>query len=205
MPMDLRIAGAVLAGGMARRLGGADKGLLERVPGQLIIEHELHELLGANIADVIVVSNRAEAYRALGRRVVPDLRPGLGPMAGIEAALDHFATRADAVLVLPCDMPAIAATEMAALLDVFRGRPAAVHMVVAGERGFYRHPCCCVVPCSVLPAVRRSLDQGKLKLGLLWRDLGAVEVHFPDPAPFHNVNTPDDLAAWADRQRRPPS
>lgn len=194
--MDLCIAGAILAGGAATRMGGRAKGMLERAPGQPIIRHELDELARAGVREIIVVANEPSVYRGLGCAVVPDLRPGLGPLAGVEAALTHLAPRFHAVVFLPCDMPAITATEIRVLTDAFRAEPSTIKMVVAGQRGFYRHPACCVVPCAVLPGVTRSLDESKLKMGLLWRDLGVAEIPFADPAPFHNINTPEDLRTW---------
>jgi molybdopterin-guanine dinucleotide biosynthesis protein A len=199
----LRIAGAVLAGGAASRLNGRLKGLLERAPGQPILAHLLAELRRAGVGPTVVVANDPVPYRPLGCTVIPDLRPGLGPLGGIEAALAHFAPDHDAVAFLPCDLPGISATEVRRLLDAFRANPSTGVMVVAGARGFHRHPCCCVVPCGLLPAVSRSLDDSKLKIGLLWRDRGVVEVPFPDPEPFCNLNTPEDFAAWLRRHPLP--
>jgi molybdopterin-guanine dinucleotide biosynthesis protein A len=200
-PSSLRIAGAVLAGGAASRMGGRPKGLLERAPGQPIILHLLRVLRQAQVQRAVVVTNDFAAYQPLGCETIADLRPGLGPLAGIETALAHFADQAEAVAFLPCDLPAITAREVSHLLRAFTEAPSTVSMAVAGHDRFYRHPCCCVVSCAALPAVRRSLDRDELKIGLLWRDLAMREVYFPDARPFHNINTPAEYQAWRAQQQ----
>jgi molybdopterin-guanine dinucleotide biosynthesis protein A len=40
------------------------------------------------------------------------------------------------------------------------------------------------------------LNRDKRRVGELWRELGAVAVEFADPAPFFNVNTPEELESW---------
>ncbi|NQT53378.1 molybdenum cofactor guanylyltransferase [bacterium] len=201
--MSLRFAGAVLAGGEASRMGGQPKGLLERVPGQPIIVHLLDVLSRAGASETIISANDAPLYAPLGVEVVPDVHPGLGPLSGIEAVLAHFVDDCEAVAFLPCDLPAISVAEVERLVNAYRAGPPTVHMVVAGPGRSCRQPCCCVVPTAALPAVRRSIEEDKLKIGLLWRELGMVEVAFRDPAPFHNINCPADYAAWLRHRAEP--
>ena len=54
-------------------------------------------------------------YGHLGYPVLPDRRPGAGPLGGIESALSY--TTADWNLVLACDMPAISAEFLRGLLE----------------------------------------------------------------------------------------
>ncbi len=88
-----RIAGAILAGGLATRYGGANKAALDLGDGRTLLEHISGELSAAGVGEVIVCASAqaAQAARAGGLKAVPDRRPQLGPLAGIEAALAHYA------------------------------------------------------------------------------------------------------------------
>src|SRR5688572_9461741 len=81
------IAAAILAGGLARRLGGANKATL-RVGDLRIIDHQLAIL--REVADpVFIVSGRPEAFADISGspRIVPDILPDAGPLGGIYTAL----------------------------------------------------------------------------------------------------------------------
>jgi len=47
--------------------------------------------------------------------------------------------------------------------------------------------------------ISRGIEDGWRSVHRLWRCLGAVSVHFPDGAPFLNINTPEDWAKWRSR------
>ncbi len=189
-----RIAGAILAGGSAARYGGRPKGLLRLADGRTVIERELAEIRAAGVENVVIVANEPELYGTPGAAVIPDLRRGMGPLAGIEAALAWSRRRADAVLFLPCDLPGITAAEIAALVGAF-AHGSELAAVAMTEVSFWQ-PLCAVVHNDALPAVSRALDGGRRTVRQVWQELGAAEVRFDDPAPFFNVNTPDDLARW---------
>ena len=209
-----RIAGAILAGGLATRYGGTNKAALDLGDGQTLLEHISGELSAAGVGEVIVCANAqaAQAARAGGLKAVPDRRPQLGPLAGIEAALAYYAglgneqaveppggeltvePRYDATVLLACDMPGITASEISTLIDAFRQARAAI--VVAEMPDFSWQPLCSVVHNGILADVRAALGAGQLGVQRLWRRLGAVGVPFADDRPFFNVNTPQDMARW---------
>jgi molybdopterin-guanine dinucleotide biosynthesis protein A len=194
-----RLAGAILAGGGATRLGGLAKGALDVGDGRTMARRALDALTAAGIEDVIVCAAAAAAYGQLGCAVVPDLRPGAGPLGGIEAALAHYAGRCDAVVLLPCDTPGIGAAEVRALAAAFRASGAPV-VAAAGPDGRW-HPLCAVLRNGILGRVSEALDAGRAGVGDLWRALGAKPVRFDDETPFVNVNTPEDLHRWRELER----
>jgi molybdopterin-guanine dinucleotide biosynthesis protein A len=210
-----RIAGAILAGGLATRYGGTNKAALDLGDGRTLLEHISGELWAAGVGEVIVCASAqaAQAARAGGLKAVPDRREHLGPLAGIEAALAHYAglsgeltvePQYDATVLLACDMPGITASEISALIDAFRQAQAAI--VVAEMPDFSWQPLCSVVHNGILADVRAALDAGQLGVQRLWRRLGAVSVPFADDRPFFNVNTPEDMARWREirgQDRRP--
>ena len=188
------LGAAILAGGRARRYGGADKGALGCGDGRPIIRRLLDELALADVTDVIVCADDPGHFEGLHLPVVADLRPGCGPLGGIAAALTHYRGRADGVVLLACDLPGISAVEIRALTRAFRaGRP---RVAVARTGDSLWHPLCSVVHNDILPAVAAALDAGEFGVGKLWRKLEAREVRFDDETPFFNVNTPEDLASW---------
>jgi molybdopterin-guanine dinucleotide biosynthesis protein A len=198
MPPNVpKLAAAILAGGLASRYGGTDKGLLDCGDGRSIIRRLLDELAAAGLREAIICANDAPRYADLGVAVVPDLRRGAGPLGGIEAAMSYWAGRAEATVLLPCDLPGISAGEIRALAETFGTRGAPLVVAETGEARW--HPLCAVVRNDLLPAVSAAIDQGELGVGRLWRKLGAVGVRFEDEAPFFNVNTPEDLTAWRRR------
>jgi len=195
----VRLSVAILAGGKASRFGGQPKGLLPLPEGGTVLARTLAALRAAGLDDVVIVANDHRSYARFGRPVVPDLRPGLGPLGGIEAALHHLAPRGEAVLLLPCDLPGITAAEIAALRRAFLATGAPV--VMAETEHGRCHPLCAVVDAALLPAVAQAIEAGRRSPYRLWREVGAVLVHFQQAAPFFNLNTPDDLARW--RQANP--
>ena len=199
----VRLSGAILAGGKASRYGGRPKGLLPLAEGETILARTIGELRAAGIHDIVIVASDRARYRHLGREVVADLRPGLGPLGGIEAALNHLAPRCDGVLLLPCDLPGITAEEIAALRRAFVSAPAPV--VMAETEHGRCHPLCAVLDVSIGPAVSQAIDAGRRSPYRLWLALGAALVHFERAASFFNLNTPEDLARWrrANPSRRP--
>jgi molybdopterin-guanine dinucleotide biosynthesis protein A len=151
-------AAAILAGGASSRWGGHPKGLVQLPGGLSIIERTIRVAADSGIHDIAIVANDPAPYLGFGRQVVPDLRPGLGALGGIEAALDHYAAACDGVLVLPCDLPGMTVREVHALQRCFTASAAPV--VVAETGDSFWQPLCAIVSPDVLPAVSDALDVG---------------------------------------------
>lgn len=94
------VMGAVLAGGNSRRMG-RDKALLALGGRSLLVRAVA--VLGSVVDEVVVVAPQDRGYARLGVEIVPDVRPGLGPVGGIHAALVRGGGRP--VFILACDMP----------------------------------------------------------------------------------------------------
>jgi molybdopterin-guanine dinucleotide biosynthesis protein A len=92
---------AILSGGRARRLGGADKSRL-RVGHATILERQLDALAGV-AGRVFVVTGDPAAFEGRGLRVVPDRLPDAGALGGIYTALVE--AQSPSVLVVACDLP----------------------------------------------------------------------------------------------------
>lgn len=92
---------------------GRPKGRLAHPDGDTLLEHLVHS---ASRYPTILVG-RAEAYTDLVTDVprIPDVASGIGPIAGIAAALDHARSRY--VITIACDMPHLDAATIQALAE----------------------------------------------------------------------------------------
>src|SRR5258706_11480273 len=94
-------AGFVLVGGNSSRMG-RDKAALP-LGGRTMAEHVAAAV--AEAAGSATLIGPPERYGSLGYPVIPDSRPGLGPLGGIHTAL--AASHALWNLIAACDLPAI--------------------------------------------------------------------------------------------------
>ncbi|MFJ4528301.1 DUF6457 domain-containing protein [Streptomyces nigrescens] len=108
----------VLAGGAARRLGGADKPALS-VGGRPLLDRVLAACPDA--ATTVVVGPVRPAARAVVHALEDP--PGGGPLAALDAGLRH--TTAPTVLVLSADLPFLTAATVRSLLAATRTAGAA--------------------------------------------------------------------------------
>ena len=188
-----RCTGVILAGGNASRYGGAPKGL-ERVGERRIIDRVADALRPAS-DDLLLIANdpAADGWLA-GVRRAGDVRPGLGSLGGIHAALVHAGT---AVLVVAWDMPFVPT----GLLSALRAAGANADVAVA-ESGSRRgvEPLCAYYGPGCVAAIERRLAADDRRVIGFFDDvnvarLSAAEVaRYGDPSIiFMNVNSPEDL------------
>lgn len=181
----MQLAGAIIAGGRGSRMGSPHKAAIRLGDGRTSSERLAAALHGAGCAPVVIVANEAHPYLGMGLCVVPDRRPGLGPLAGIEAALLALAPMP--VCVVAGDMPKLGAKDIRRLLHAWDGRLA----VAWTDR---MQPLCAVVASNLVSEVSAALDRGEHGVYRLWERLGAVPVRFADAESFTDLDTPEDLA-----------
>ena len=191
------IAAVILAGGKARRLGGIVKGKLNVAPDTSIINHLIDQLTLADIDDIAISANDTEAYTEFNKTIVPDKRTGVGPLAGIEAGLAHFAERSDAVLFLPCDLPNITSTEITTLVDSFSKSDTSA--VYARTSEFFYHPLCAVMHNDIKETISRAINNGQRRPLHFLQQLNATPVKFASEEPFLNINSFTDLDNWKNK------
>lgn len=84
---------------------GRPKAFVE-IDGIPMVVGVANALQAAGVPDVVVAGGDREALARSGLAHVPDLFPGAGPLGGIITVLRHHACRADAVVVVSCDLVA---------------------------------------------------------------------------------------------------
>jgi molybdopterin-guanine dinucleotide biosynthesis protein A len=186
------ISVAILAGGHATRLGGADKASL-RIGGRRIVDRQL-EAVAAVTDDVRIIASEAARYADLGVRVVPDIIAGAGPLGGLYTALAD--ARHARVLVLACDLPFVTAALVERLEIASRADGEVDAVVPRGARGL--EPLCAVYRSACAAAARGCVERGELRMtaflaGLRVREVGALGPQDKETL-FENVNTPHDYA-----------
>lgn len=189
--MTRGISGAILAGGLGRRMGGLDKGL-QRLQGRPLVEW-VAERLGPQVDEMLLNANRnAVIYRQLGFSVVPDRIEGFaGPLAGLHAALS--AATHPLVVTVPCDSPFFPGDLVARLLDALEEGARDLAIARTPDR---LHPVFCLCRRSLLPGLADFLNSGERRVQAWCGRVNAVEVMFADgDGAFENINTPDQLEA----------
>lgn len=81
----IALGALILAGGQNRRMGGSPKALLPNGSGALILDGLRAAFAGFD--EKLLSTNTPELAAGTGFAPVPDARPGMGPLAGLAAAL----------------------------------------------------------------------------------------------------------------------
>jgi molybdopterin-guanine dinucleotide biosynthesis protein A len=194
----LKTLGLILAGGLARRLGGGDKPLTA-IGGRSILERAL-ERMTPQCGGIVVNANGDPArFAGTGVPVVPDDVEGfVGPLAGILAGLDWAAANAPGVRYIasvPGDCPFLPKNLVARLHEA---RAAADRPLACAKSGDWRHPVVALWRVDLRVDLRHALvEEGLRKIEVWTARHGVALAEWPDKPvdPFFNVNTPEDVAA----------
>jgi molybdenum cofactor guanylyltransferase len=194
---------AVLAGGGSRRFG-SDKRLV-RIEATTLLGRTL--ALARSISDdvLLVVADADDAERivaALGPEVTgvqvgTDLRRGVGPVAGLEAALASASH--ELVMVLAADHPRLRRDLLDLVITTADASPDAPAVALAGPRGpepmltIYRRRSLAHVTALIDAGTRRMVDvlaalEPTIIAEETWRAIDATGASLAD------VDTPEDLA-----------
>jgi molybdopterin-guanine dinucleotide biosynthesis protein A len=192
----------IQAGGESRRMG-RDKALMPFL-GKPLIQRVVERLAPA-ADELLVTTNRPEAYRFLGLPLFEDLLPNRGALGGLYTAL-ACASR-PIVAVVACDMPFASAALLEHARDLLLQEGVDVVIPQSGE-GFeplhavYRREAC-------LQAIRTSIAADQWKM-IAWfpqvkvKPLSMEAINSLDPSglAFWNLNTPEEFSAAEETARR---
>lgn len=191
-PQLLPISGVILAGGKSRRMG-RNKALLP-IGGKPVILR-LVEQFQSLFEEAFVIANDAALYAPYCSRIVPDLYPGKGPLAGLHAALSHCGR--DWVFISACDTPFIQATVVQEMARLRENVDAALAETEEGPQplnAYYSRRC--------LPAIQRCLEADELRMISFWPEIkmrvapwAQVKQWDSSARTFWNMNTPEDYQA----------
>jgi len=189
--------GILLAGGLARRMGGGDKGL-RSVGGTSILARVIAVMRPQCVGLVLNANGEPARFADLGLPVVADDVPGFqGPLAGILAGLDWIAAHHPDVrraVTVPTDTPFLPADLVSRLETAREAANAEIATACSGGR---EHPVVTLWPVVIRHALRQALvADGLRKMGAFTSRYPAARVEWPiEPCdPFFNANEPADLA-----------
>ncbi|MGF6231385.1 molybdopterin-guanine dinucleotide biosynthesis protein A [Inquilinus ginsengisoli] len=191
------VLGVILAGGLARRMGGGDKAL-RPLAGVTLLDRVIARAAPQVAALCLNANGDPSRFAQCGLTVVPDDLPGApGPLAGILAALDWAAkTRPEIDLVasFPCDAPFIPRDLVGRLAVARRDQGAEIAVAASGGR---THPVVALWPVALRGDLRRALVEAEIRKVDRWiagHPTAVVEFARDPVDPFLNGNTPEDLA-----------
>jgi molybdopterin-guanine dinucleotide biosynthesis protein A len=189
------ILGLVLAGGLARRMGGGDKTRL-RVGDKTILERVLARLKPQCAAVILNANGDPARFADTGLPVVADSVEGFaGPLAGILAGLDWAAAHTPAmgdIASVPGDCPFLPGDLVARLSAA---REAAGVPLACARSGEWRHPVVGLWPVALREDLRKALLEENMRKIETWTARHGVAIaDWPATPvdPFFNVNTPAD-------------
>ena len=194
-----RPLGVILAGGLARRMGGGDKSLLSLGASCRVLDHVIARL-GTQVDRMVLNANGDPArFDEFGLPVVSDSLDGfLGPLAGVLAGLDYAAEHGfDHIVSVAADTPFFP-TDLVSALDTASSHmdvPIALAATKIDGGKTVRHPTFGLWPVALREDLRSALQDGLRKV-VLWTDQHGAETHVFDSGeidPFFNINTPEDL------------
>lgn len=183
----MKITGIVLAGGKSSRIGH-DKALLEW-GGMRLVERAISII--EPLCDNILVSTNNPDLAYLRYPLVNDEHRGIGPIAGLHAALRY--SRAAHHVVIPCDTPLVT-------IDVFErlfAITSASHppACIAGTEDGFVEPLIGCYHRSALPILEEQIYRNDYKLHNALTRMGAEIEIFRDRRLFWNINTKKDIYA----------
>ncbi len=186
------VTGAVLAGGRSTRLG-RDKALLT-LDGEPLLARAVR-LLREVCDEVLVIGPPERARIVPDVRVLPDERPGSGPLGGIATALR--AMSGDRLLAVATDMPFLRPALLRYLLTASEGFDVTVPRVDGRT-----HQLCAVYSRACLPLIDAQLAHGDYKIDRFFSqvrlrivDEAELRPFDPELRSFRNVNTEADWQA----------
>lgn len=198
----MRLAGLILAAGYSSRMGNF-KPLL-KLGGQTLLEWAVNLLRGAGAAEIgAVAGHRADELhphlRRLDVRAMVNPHPEAGMFSSVVAGITAMAAcRADALAILPVDIPLVRLHTLRRLVEAFTaGRGQLVHPVFLGRRG---HPP--LIGSEHLPALAAWRGPGGLRGWFEQQQSRCVDIAVADAGILADADTPEQLRQLEARLER---
>jgi len=189
-----RIAGVILAGGGARRMGGGDK-CLSLLGGQPLLSYVINSM-APQVEELILNANgEGDRFEQFGISLVSDSFTCLaGPLAGILAGMEWLQAHRPGVglmVSVPADGPFVPRDLVARLLAAKESA-----RISCARSGGRRHPPIALWDVSLAEDLRRAMEDEEIRKIDRWTARYPVlHVDWSNEPfdPFFNVNHPEDL------------
>jgi molybdopterin-guanine dinucleotide biosynthesis protein A len=195
MSHELSFAAVILAGGEGRRMDGEDKGLVlfQRRP---MISWTLDKV-SPLVNEVLISCNRnSDQYKSFDVEVVSDKESGfLGPLAGVQAALNELSERHSHLVILPCDTPLVSDHLLRRLIEQSMESPQDIIYLNEAGRAHFLHA---IIPTQYADNLNASLDEGVRAVYRWYKQYPITEI---DTSPYThtliNINQQSQLTGTA--------
>lgn len=189
MAATSEITVVILAGGMGRRMGGQDKGLIE-YQGRPLIQHITDAIRVQNEKIVINANRNAQEYEQFGYPVIPDGLSGFqGPLSGFLSAMESVDS--EYILTLPCDGPIVYASYVTQMAQHMNESTCDIVVAADEER---MQPVYALIPVRLADDLRDFLNSGERKIDSWYaRHQTQLQVFPAESGFFTNINTPEEL------------
>ncbi len=203
------VVGVLLAGGLARRMGGGDKPL-KTLGGQTILARIIERALPQVDSLLLNANGDPERFAQFGLPVICDIIEGYaGPLAGIQSAMAwvrEHKPQARWLVSFACDAPFYPEDLVARLLHEVEYEKADMACAISNGRS---HPVFALWPVSKADDLSAAMVQENMRKIDLWTSrYHTLMVEFKAEAgeldPFFNINRPEDLAeaeVWIENQQ----
>lgn len=190
------IAGVILAGGLARRMGGGDKALID-LGGRPLVAHVIARLSPQTDRIILNANGDPERFAEFDLPVVPDpIEGAAGPLAGVLAGLEWASVNCPAcswIVTVAADTPFFPENLVDRLTASCQERGGDMACATSNGRA---HPVFGLWPIALVDDLRKALvEQGIRKVDQWTGQYNCVETDFETDQidPFFNVNRPEDL------------
>ncbi len=185
------VSGLILAGGLARRMQGQDKGLV-LFRGNTMVER-IAKALSPQCHHLLINANRnLPEYEKLGYPVIPDQRTGFqGALAGMLAGLSYISTQW--MITAPCDGPFMATNYVQKMQQAVTENHSDIAIAFCHNRS---QPVYIMLNRSLISSLEVFLDSDQRKIDGWYAQHKHTFVDFSEtPQMFENINTPEQLQA----------
>ncbi|MDH2925078.1 molybdopterin-guanine dinucleotide biosynthesis protein [Nicoletella semolina] len=196
----IKMNAVILAGGLARRLNGLEKGL-QPIAGQPLLSHIITRL-SPQVSEILLNINRSQAEY---ERLYPNLTHYADELTGFQGPLSGMLTglrvaKSEYVLFVPCDSPFLPHNLAEKLYRALNINQTAIAYAHDGERP---HPTFALIHRDVAQALDAYLNCGERRLLAFFQSQKSIAVDFSDqPEAFQNLNTPADFQSNLQRLKR---
>ena len=195
------IPGIILAGGLSRRMGGGDKGLL-MLGETSIIERVIDKILPQVGSLAININGDSSRFPDYKLPIIPDSIKGyLGPLSGILAGMEWaFKNGNRYIATVAADTPFLPDDLIKRLHAMVRSKNLnigiAASRILSGDDVFI-HPTFGIWEVALKDDLRDALANDTRKI-MFWAKKFKLDYYYFDTSdklsdPFFNINTPDDL------------
>lgn len=189
------VLGVILAGGLARRMGGVHKGLL-KVGGQSVLAHVMDRVVPQVDQLLLNLNTDPADFQAFGLPIARDVVEGhAGPLAGMLTGMAwaraHYPD-AQWILSVAADTPFVPQTLVQRLMAAARQERAPLALARSGRR----HPVFALCSLELLDDLEKAVVTEGVRKVTDWTDrhpVACVDFSVTPYDPFFNINTEADL------------